>query len=301
MLRQASNGHLLMPLWNLPDDWEPEVQLEESMPAFSNGTMVPNEDLIYHDNEPNVDDATAKPRNEQRHCDVKDCAATKRVDHPQSGAGISPKNKRGDGDKRPTRNDKRSALQHIAKNTKKGMVDLIGMKDSLKIIFGEDSHEIKHAYVAYRPRLERIPYSAATETWVRAIVTLSNDGQFHQSPWALRESGPERKGVTPTNLALFAYRNPTADHVPKTTEEHLCWCCNDCDLEGGDNPNKSDGISIEALYEEVDWVEPDTNKINPESANLIRSCIQSLKKTSVQMLLSRVLSEPDVVERDLKQ
>jgi len=149
--------------------------------------------------------------------------------------------------------------------------------------------------------LERIPYSAATETWVRAIVTLSNDGQFHQSPWALRESGPERKGVTPTNLALFAYRNPTADHVPKTTEEHLCWCCNDCDLEGGDNPNKSDGISIEALYEEVDWVEPDTNKINPESANLIRSCIQSLKKTSVQMLLSRVLSEPDVVERDLKQ
>ena len=26
MLRQASNGHLLMPLWNLPDDWEPEVQ-----------------------------------------------------------------------------------------------------------------------------------------------------------------------------------------------------------------------------------------------------------------------------------
>ena len=301
MLRQASNGHLLMPLWNLPDDWEPEVQLEESMPAFSNGTMVPNEDLIYHDNEPNVDDATAKPRNEQRHCDVKDCAATKRVDHPQSGAGISPKNKRGNGDKRPTRNDKRSALQHIAKNTKKGMVDLIGMKDSLKIIFGEDSHEIKHAYVAYRPRLERIPYSAATETWVRAIVTLSNDGQFHQSPWALRESGPERKGVTPTNLALFAYRNPTADHVPKTTEEHLCWCCNDCDLEGGDNPNKSDGISIEALYEEVDWVEPDTNKINPESANLIRSCIQSLKKTSVQMLLSRVLSEPDVVERDLKQ
>ena len=149
--------------------------------------------------------------------------------------------------------------------------------------------------------MERIPYSAATETWLRAIVTLSNDGQFHQSPWALRESGPERKGVTPTNLALFAYRNPTADHVPKTTEEHLCWCCNDCDLEGGDNPNKSDGISIEALYEEVDWVEPDTNKINPESANLIRSCIQSLKKTSVQMLLSRVLSEPDAVEHDLKQ
>ena len=133
-------------------------------------------------------------------------------------------------------------------------------------------------------------------------MTLTKDGEFHISPWANRPPSADRQGVTPTNLALFAYRDPACQAVPTQREEHVCHCCIDCDLEGVDiSHNGENGdMDLEALYEEVDWTEPNVSQLPQENADLIRKNIQSLRKTSSQLVLSRILSEPDAVERDLR-
>ena len=162
-LRQASNGHLLMPLWELPDDWNVgEVHLEEVAHDESSHESQPEE------HEPNHLPTAASP-----HESAVQRAEDSRAASPMGGSpkakntpgkkgpvkeGDKNKNKWGKRDKGITMNDKRSALQHVAKNTKKGMVDIQEMKESLKTIFGgTTSAEITHAFIAYRPRLERIP------------------------------------------------------------------------------------------------------------------------------------------------
>ena len=288
-LRQASNGHLLMPLWNLPQEWKPlEVNFEE--------VAADDDESPVATHEPNDDEPPAIPSPASSPSSSQDCAETKPGEvRTKRKVMFKTDEKQG-----VTQNDQRSALQHIAKNTKKGQVDVKAMKDSLQRIFGDCVDEIAHAYVAYRPRLERIPYSAASESWSSSIVTLSEKGEFHVSPWAIREPCAERRGVHQTNLALFAYRKSVTDHVPDP-EEHLCWCCNCCDSEGVENNPQSHDVDIEVLYEDVDWLEPDASKLDNRSKDVIKTCIQSIKKTSAQMSLSRLLSEPDAVERDLKQ
>eukprot|EP00435_Cladocopium_sp_Y103_P055859 s19_g18.t1 len=302
VLRQASNGHLLMPLWQLPDEWTPEINLEEHEPVGSETA-----EIEIH--EPNAA-TTATQRRVQFCPNAKDCSpdAGGKSDNEGNKTPVKINLKgswakgRSNGSSTITRNDRRSALQHIAKHTKKGLVDLEAMTKPLKTLFGECSHEIKYAFIAYRPKLERMPYSAESEEWLRSIVTLSSDGDFHMSPWAIRTPDPVRGGVAPTNLALFAYRKPVCLTVQKPREEQPCLCCNDQDLEGVDISITGDngGKDLEALYEEVDWVEPNLCQLSHQSADLIRQSIKSIKKTSSQLVLSRLLSEPDAVERELK-
>ena len=305
-LRQASNGHLLMPLWELPDDWNVgEVHLEEKAHDESSHESQPEE------HEPNHLPTAASP-----HESAVQRAEDSRAASPMGGSpkakntpgknspvkeGDKNKNKWGKRDKGITMNDKRSALQHVAKNTKKGMVDIQEMKESLKTIFGgTTSAEITHAFIAYRPRLERIPIKAGEVDMLCSMVTLSKEGEYAEMPWFVRPKGAIRRGVQQVNLALFAYRESQPDSaVPKTTEEHPCICCCEHDAIQSSESHDCHVPGLEVLYEELDWSQPQNGKIPPEGIEAIKKGIQSLRKTSSQMLLSRVLSEPDVVERDL--
>ena len=234
VLRQASNGHLLLPLWHMPEEWAPgEINLEEHEQVESDTA----ENEIH---EPKDIETTATQRHVQFCPNAKDChsddvgkSSNEGEENPEkiNLKGSWAKGKQWER-KKITRNDQRSALQHIAKQTKKGLVDLEAMTKPLKTLFGECSHEIKYAFIAYRPKLERMPYSAESEEWLRSIVTLSSDGDFHMSPWAIRSPNASRGGVAPTNLALFAYRKPVCLTVQKPREEQPCLCCNDVSIIG---------------------------------------------------------------------
>ena len=129
-LRQTSNGHLLMPLWELPDDWNVgEVHLEEVEHEESSHGSQPEE------HEPNHLPTAASPQ-ESAVPRAEDSRAASPMGGSPKAKNTPSKNKWGKRDKGVTMNDKRSALQHVAKNTKKGMVDIQEMVESLKTVFG---------------------------------------------------------------------------------------------------------------------------------------------------------------------
>ena len=301
-LRQATNGHLLMPLWELPQDWSPEeIHLEEVE------SDVCQQDQIEH--EPNQSPTAAAARIETAVIDDEDsCSDRIPANNPSvgnkpnsSGPIVSGDKTRGKKSKVGiTMNDKRSALQHIAKNTKRGMVDVAAMHEPLRTIFGKVFDEITHAFIAYRPRLERMPYVASEKDMLCSMVTLSKEGIFQELPWYLRPKGADRRGVQQTNLALFAYRESPAERaVPNQTEDHQCMCCCEHDSMLPCSHSHEGSLGLEVMYEELDWIEPQ-KKLSTEGIEAIKKGIQSLRKTSSQMLLTRVLSEPDAVERDLR-
>ena len=53
--------------------------------------------------------------------------------------------------------DRKKAFQHVAKNTKKGVVDVDSSKEQLVTIYGNKGEGIVHAAVGYKPKKERIP------------------------------------------------------------------------------------------------------------------------------------------------
>lgn len=229
--------------------------------------VMVDDDMI----EPYATDIPASSRHVQFAPDAKDCPERAFSRSDPHNVKINLKrdwgNPKGNKKTKVTRNDQRSALQHIAKNTTQGMVDLEIMSEPLKTILGSCSSEIKYAFVVYKPKLERIPFSAEPKEWLRSIVTLTKDGEFHISPWANRPPSADRQIVTPTKLALFAYRDPACQAVPTQREEHVCQCCIDCDLEGVDiSHNGENGdMDLEALYEEVDWTEPNVSQLPQET------------------------------------
>ena len=62
--------------------------------------------------------------------------------------------------------------KHVAKNTKRGMVDAAAMHEPLRTIFGKIVDEITYAFIAYRPRLERMPHAASEKDMLCSMVTL---------------------------------------------------------------------------------------------------------------------------------
>ena len=298
-LRQATNGHLLMPLWELPQDWSPEeVHLEEV-----------ESDVCQPNHEPNQPPTATAARIEPAVIDDEDSCSDQnpsnsepvgKTSNSQGPIGYGDKTKRDKCKSGITMNDKRSALQHIAKNTKRGMVDVTAMHDPLRKIFGNVFSEISHAFIAYRPRLERMPHAASDKDMLCSMVTLSKEGIYQELPWYIRPKGADRRGVQQTNLALFAYReSPAETAVPIPNEDHPCMCCCEHDSMLPSNHSHEGSLGLEVMYEELDWTEPQ-KKLPSEGIEAIKKGIQSLRKTSSQMLLSRVLSEPDTVERDLR-
>eukprot|EP00438_Fugacium_kawagutii_P012099 Skav209448 [mRNA] locus=scaffold2199:144696:152896:- [translate_table: standard] len=281
-LQQATNGHLLMPLWNLPSDWQSEeVQLEEVRDQQVNSSPETNE--------PNTTMPSPPPPHPEVQPTPKDRAM-------------------GTGNDRVTRNksitifipDAKSALQHIAKHTKRCVVDLKELRDSLRVLYGEDASQITHAFVAYRPRLERIPEVAQTNHMLCSRVTLTKNGVLDKHPWTWRNPGAIRREVEQTNLALFVFREPdTEPSVQTSQKEHPCLCCNENDVNRPPKEQMND--DIEALYEDVIWEEPRLKQLNKSQTDHLKHAIASLRKTSSQMVLSRLLSEPDAVEHELEQ
>ena len=90
--------------------------------------------------EPNATDIPASSRHVQFAPDAKDCPERAVSRSEPHNVKINLKrdwgNPEGNKKTKVTRNDQRSALQHIAKNTTKGMVDLEIMSEPLKTIFG---------------------------------------------------------------------------------------------------------------------------------------------------------------------
>ena len=130
------------------------------------------------------------------------------------------------------------------------------------MIFGKKAHDISHAFVAYRPRLEGMPTDADVMSYERSVASLTDDGVFHVEPWSTRNAGPVRRPVSQVNVSLFAYvaLGSTEDHQSSSGDahhDHHCFCCRECDSEGEDLNLQNDdqvGVDTEVLYgEDVDW------------------------------------------------
>ena len=134
--------------------------------------------------------------------------------------------------------DQKRSLQHIVKNTRKGVVNVNRFRNELTIIFGESASKIDQAFVAYRPRLARIPTEAESKPLLRTVVTLSGDGHIDCQPWSIRPAGAERSRVHQVNIALLAFRvndlEPTEPVEPDISPKWSRYCCEppDCDSEG---------------------------------------------------------------------
>ena len=274
-LRQASNGHLLLPLM---------VQ----QPEFATNEECAHAEHLVETNEPNTNQSP-----EHSHC----------PSHFQDQGCQKPPNKG-----RVTVSDRRKTLQHVVKNTRRGIVNVDRFKSELVMIFGKKAHDISHAFVAYRPRLERMPTDADVMSYERSVASLTDDGVFHVEPWSTRNAGPVRRPVSQVNVSLFAYvaLGSTEDHQSSSGDahhDHHCFCCRECDSEGEDLNLQNDdqvGVDTEVLYgEDVDWSNLPNKTIDPEDLEKLKNNIQKLRHTYAQFLMTRLLGDPKVILEEL--
>lgn len=279
-LRQASNGHLLLPLIHVP----PELITSTADDAADSS--------VSQENEPN----DACPEHFAVACE-----------DPPAPVSHKPC--------KITTSDRRRALQHVVKNTRRGVVNITRFQKELEIIFGGKGKDIVHALVAYKPRLERIPADANTVAYQRSVATLSTDGQFLVQPWHTRPAGEVRCPVNQVNVCMFAYIAPEsvepaspvmAEHEHNHHHHHTCFCCRECDSEGDDvcfQEGGDDGWSMEAVYgESTNWTEvPKMQAMSPESQKKLKAGIQKLRKTYAQFIMSRLTGNHDEMIEELTE
>ena len=296
-LRQAANGHFLMPLYEIPNDFHvEESQLAESMIR-----------------------ADAQPCQPEYEPNDAEAAETPTPSEPLQSPGPSEDQcvveiKRDKG--KPTKNgkittgDRRRAFQHIAKNTKNGIVDVQKFQEEFKIIYGNSGLEVSHAMIAYKPKLERVPTELADGEIQQSILTLTREGEFSVSPWSIRPAGSTRCRVPHVSRAMFAYRPVTSEMSaqPKATRsadrnaEPCCYCCNEVEHDHGTHDNGDNGKDdLEMLYEEMDWLDINTEPIPKETQEMLLASMTSLRRTQAQLVMTRVHEEPEAVRRELSE
>ena len=271
-LRQAANGHFLMPLYEIPED----LHVEESQLAE---TMI-RADVCLHQHEPNDD---ADPADSPTPSVPMECPGSTEdqcTRKPMGNKGRSPRNGK------ITTGDRRRAFQHIAKNTKNGVVDVQRFQEELKTIYGISGSEVSHAMIAYKPKLERIPNIAADVEIQQSVLTLTPEGEFSVSPWSVRPAGSTRSCVPHVSIAMFTYRPVTAkpsekpdspqsfDQMPRSLDhpaEPNCYCCSELEVGHEGHDGDSCGDDIEVLYEEMDWLDINTKQL---SKNPRKNCFQ---------------------------
>ena len=202
-----------------------------------------------------------------------------------------------------TDTDRRRLLQHIVKNTRKGIVNVDRFREELVTIFGSIGHDITSAFVAYKPRLERIPPEASTHHLMQSIATFTNEGE-----WSQRNAGETRRRVTQVNVALYVYA-PTstneigvADHSQQVDRQ--CWCCRDSgnDQEEACITQVDAEVSTEVLYdEETDWVGVGSQQMSDNTHQQLRDSIGRLRKTYSQFILSRLDGDVESLKEELSQ
>ena len=275
-LRQASNGHLLLPLYM------PKLDLEIDQCDHQN-TNEPNVEVP-----PKVEPAEPKDHQSQKF-QTHVCSPKCNHDSPL---------------------DKKRAFQKIVKNTKNGVIDIAQHSQGLAQVFGVKEGKIVHAQVAYKPKKERIPPHADVTPFDCSVASLELTGTLNVSPWRIRSPSPDRRPVAQMSVAIFAFApgenprvqsNATDEPIPDDCNavDTPCFCCNTQDHV--DLPQIGNTLSTEALYDEdFSWVDLDKHEEIPEdtSSRLLRS-IESIRKASVRMTLSRLATNPNEVRNEL--
>ena len=272
-LRQASNGHFLLPLCAI--DGELDVaQCEDT-------------------NEPNQDDPPP---------------ANHLADEVEVPCNLPCKDKPSRTRSQPvkiTPLDQKRAFQTVVKNTKNGVIDLKTHSKALEIIFGVSKEPIVHAAVAYRPKKERVPPGADKQEFQCSVASLELCGKFAISPWRNRTASIDRRPVIAMNTAIFAFRlpepSPDVSNACQEPTEPSCYCCSACDS----SPIQPEchGLDVEELYNEnMDWVDLDSKQDVPKkSQEMLMRSIQSMRKASSRMVLSRMASQPNQVKSELRK
>ena len=282
-LMQAANGHLLLPLVAPSSEWSPIESKYEPKP---HSVDVVAETDCHQD----CQEMTSNP--------VTSCEPEVKARVPTS----SHARKAGHTHSRNTVSDKQRSLQHIARNTKNGQVDVDTMRDELCCIFGSVGLEISHAFIAYRPKKERVPETATSSPFHQAFCSLTKGGDLTVGRWSRRTPGP-RAEWTPENLVLFAYRpDGHLQDAEHSEGAEMCWCCaSDSESHAVLGRSHAAVSSLETLYEETDWTDIATTHLPDETMVLIEENLRSIKRSSMQMSLSRLSTDPEGVQAELQQ
>ena len=287
-LRQAANGHLLLPLFEVKPEFRPDVP----------STGSHEQAVLPTEHEPNEDDSAVSCQSLEDEVPV---PVHSPEDHGSTKVRSKTKSPRKPGP--PSTTDRRKAFQHIVKNTKNGQVDLSVFQDELYVIFGNSSTHITDAQIGYKPKLERIPRDAQTHEMYQSVVTLNPDGVFQVTPWTIRPAGVSRRRVDPVSIALFVHR-PVNSVIHQTGRddkpELMCLCCSE-DIPFDQESDEPDYDNLEILYEETDWTSIDSEPLPQEVQQQLLEAIESVRKTQAQLVMTRVLEEPRQVRDDLKK
>ena len=283
-LSRSANGHLLLPICPAQDDFEIQpCETDEPNDEDASDTSETMVSPAHHSDETAaVPEPHALPVMEDR-------------SDPKPSMQCQPVNNH----RKITEGDRKRAFQTILKNTKNGVVDIVRHKDDLVQIYGASGNQIEHAFVGYKPKLERIPHDVENKEYLVSIVSLDKDKTFNVSPWQVRPSGVQRRPVSPMPVALFCFRAPEPavcadDSSPD--QQPICMCC--CECDAGDTQSPDGEIPLETLYEESDWVDVG-HSLPSHSRDAIRKAIQQLRKTSIRVAISQLADDPDSVRAEL--
>ena len=286
-LRQASNDHLLMPLCPT------ETDLEVAQCSLQSCPMDP----MSQDHRL----CTSEVNNE-----VPDNDSQSMVVNPSEGP-IIPEVDRHHRHSQKTVSktsplDRKRAFQTIVKNTKNGIVDVELYKEQLSVIYPEGSASV-YAATAYRPKKERVPKDSNSVAYECSVASLSHDGTFDVSPWRTRIPSEERRPVSPMSVAIFAFRHSepkvTVSCVESFKDRSTCFCCSETDPINIQEDDTS--VSVETLYEEVDWIDVDNQRPLPEEvAQNLSKGLSSLRKASSRLILSRLGKHRSEVRAELQ-
>ena len=287
-LKRAANGHLLLPICEFPS----EYQAEEA--AFA-GTTVPSEEAAVAGTP-----APSKPSL---------TAMSQVINEPNAPCAPSARHSEEPKQKKQFKTSSRDrilsrkkALQHM-KNTRQGIVNMSRFHEELKIVFGDRAHECKQCFVAYRPRLERIPEDAMHQPYLRAVATLSTEGILEISPWIHRAPGRERQRVGQTNVAVYAFipvEQPPPPEPHPEQDHPACLCCSEHCVEGEINMVKDYNPNLQTVYEETDWVDVGQKPINKPTTHKLLGQIGSLRQVNAKLILSRMSQEKHVIKEELR-
>eukprot|EP00435_Cladocopium_sp_Y103_P065222 s43_g27.t1 len=286
-LSRSANGHLLLPICPAQDDFE--IQPCETDEPNDDDATDTSETMVspahHSDENAAVPEPHALPETEDR-------------SDPKPSVSCQPVSNR----HKITEGDRKRSFQTILKNTKNGIVDLAKHKDDLIQIYGAVGSQIEHAFVGYKPKLERIPHDVENKEYLVSVVSLDKDKTFNVSPWQIRPSGVQRRPVSPMPVALFCFRAPeqtACAKQPSPDQQPICMCCSEHDA--GDTQSPDTEIPLETLYEESDWVDVGHNSLPSHSRDAIRNAIKQLRTTSIRVAISQLADDPDSVRTELAE
>lgn len=176
VLRQASNGHLLLPLCSPCPDLEVAAC------------------CATPDDEPNQEASMT----------TEDHSAKSSTMHAKQETCSHGRNKNNTKVRTPL--DNKRSFQTVVKNTKGGVVDLEKYGKMLSEVFGTVVGEITYAAIAYKPKKERIPSYAGQVPLQCAVASLEPHGTMSVSPWRIRVPSEDRRPVSAMSVAIFAFR-----------------------------------------------------------------------------------------------